>query len=96
MDGMAKWMEGRSVDRWLAARKLIKYRKYTRVSSKRKKTGTVVVVVVGEEIRRRLAMGPDAEDLRAERGRKPSLQSRLQSGRYHSEYYHFFHDPART
>ncbi|XP_068973963.1 myosin-9 isoform X4 [Bombus flavifrons] len=33
-----------------------------------------------EEIRRRLAMGPDAEDLRAERGRKPSLQSRLQSG----------------
>lgn len=25
-------------------------------------------------------MGPDAEDLRAERGRKPSLQSRLQSG----------------
>lgn len=53
MDGMAKWMEGRSVDRWLAARKLIKYRKYTRVSSKRKKTGTVVVVVVGEEIRRR-------------------------------------------
>lgn len=47
-----------------------------------------------EEIRRRLAMGPDAEDLRAERGRKPSLQSRLQSGRYHSEYYHFFHDPV--
>lgn len=36
-----------------------------------------------EEIRRRLAMGPDAEDLRAERGRKPSLQSRLQSGPYH-------------
>ncbi|XP_046606243.1 uncharacterized protein LOC124298380 isoform X3 [Neodiprion virginianus] len=33
-----------------------------------------------EEIRRRLAMGPDAEDLRSERGRKPSLQSRLQSG----------------
>ncbi|XP_031847669.1 schwannomin interacting protein 1 isoform X2 [Nomia melanderi] len=33
-----------------------------------------------EEIRRRLAMGPDADDLRAERGRKPSLQSRLQSG----------------
>ncbi|XP_012241573.1 uncharacterized protein LOC100745782 isoform X5 [Bombus impatiens] len=33
-----------------------------------------------EEIRRRLAMGPDAEDLRTERGRKPSLQSRLQSG----------------
>ncbi|XP_017787673.1 PREDICTED: uncharacterized protein LOC108570339 isoform X4 [Habropoda laboriosa] len=33
-----------------------------------------------EEIRRKLAMGPDAEDLRAERGRKPSLQSRLQSG----------------
>ncbi|KAK2587213.1 hypothetical protein KPH14_002954 [Odynerus spinipes] len=33
-----------------------------------------------EEIRRRLAMGPDAEDMRAERGRKPSLQSRLQSG----------------
>ncbi|KAK9306448.1 hypothetical protein QLX08_002946 [Tetragonisca angustula] len=33
-----------------------------------------------EEIRRRLAMGPDAEDLRVERGRKPSLQSRLQSG----------------
>ncbi|XP_066580951.1 schwannomin-interacting protein 1 homolog [Prorops nasuta] len=33
-----------------------------------------------EEIRRRLAMGPDAEDLRAERGKKPSLQSRLQSG----------------
>ncbi|XP_046468530.1 schwannomin-interacting protein 1 homolog isoform X6 [Neodiprion pinetum] len=32
-----------------------------------------------EEIRRRLAMGPDAEDLRSERGRKPSLQSRLQS-----------------
>lgn len=28
-------------------------------------------------------MGPDAEDLRAERGRKPSLQSRLQSGPYH-------------
>lgn len=27
-------------------------------------------------------MGPDAEDLRAERGRKPSLQSRLQSGSY--------------
>lgn len=39
-------------------------------------------------------MGPDAEDLRAERGRKPSLQSRLQSGRYHSEYYHFSHDPV--
>ena len=34
-----------------------------------------------EEIRRRLAMGPDADDLRAERGRKPSLQSRLQSGK---------------
>ncbi|XP_016841747.1 schwannomin-interacting protein 1 homolog isoform X2 [Nasonia vitripennis] len=33
-----------------------------------------------EEIRRRLAMGPDADDMRAERGRKPSLQSRLQSG----------------
>ncbi|XP_048508704.1 general transcriptional corepressor trfA isoform X2 [Athalia rosae] len=33
-----------------------------------------------EEIRRRLAMGPDADDLRSERGRKPSLQSRLQSG----------------
>ena len=27
-------------------------------------------------------MGPDAEDLRAERGRKPSLQSRLQSGMF--------------
>lgn len=27
-------------------------------------------------------MGPDAEDLRSERGRKPSLQSRLQSGLY--------------
>ena len=37
-----------------------------------------------EEIRRRLAMGPDAEDLRVERGRKPSLQSRLQSGSYRS------------
>ncbi|XP_015109715.1 schwannomin-interacting protein 1 homolog isoform X2 [Diachasma alloeum] len=33
-----------------------------------------------EEIRRRLAMGPDADDIRLERGRKPSLQSRLQSG----------------
>ncbi|KAJ8687285.1 hypothetical protein QAD02_023079 [Eretmocerus hayati] len=33
-----------------------------------------------EEIRRRLAMGPDADELRAEKGRKPSLQSRLQSG----------------
>lgn len=33
-----------------------------------------------EEIRKRLAMGPDADDLRSERGRKPSLQSRLQSG----------------
>ncbi|XP_034951662.1 general transcriptional corepressor trfA isoform X2 [Chelonus insularis] len=33
-----------------------------------------------EEIRRRLAMGPDADDIRSERGRKPSLQSRLQSG----------------
>lgn len=30
-------------------------------------------------------MGPDAEDLRAERGRKPSLQSRLQSGPYKSK-----------
>lgn len=42
-----------------------------------------------EEIRRRLAMGPDAEDLRAERGRKPSLQSRLQSGSYRSKFYFY-------
>lgn len=34
-------------------------------------------------------MGPDAEDLRAERGRKPSLQSRLQSGPYHSNTLHY-------
>ncbi|XP_053594189.1 schwannomin-interacting protein 1 homolog isoform X4 [Microplitis demolitor] len=32
-----------------------------------------------EEIRRRLAMGSDADDVRLEHGRKPSLQSRLQS-----------------
>lgn len=32
-------------------------------------------------------MGPDAEDLRAERGRKPSLQSRLQSGSYRIDFY---------
>lgn len=31
-------------------------------------------------------MGPDAEDMRAERGRKPSLQSRLQSGSYNSNF----------
>lgn len=33
-----------------------------------------------EEIRRRLAMGPEADDIRIERGRKPSLHTRLQSG----------------
>lgn len=44
-----------------------------------------------EEIRRRLAMGPDAEDLRVERGRKPSLQSRLQSGSYRSNVSHEAH-----
>ncbi|CAG5096451.1 Similar to Schip1: Schwannomin-interacting protein 1 (Mus musculus) [Cotesia congregata] len=33
-----------------------------------------------EEIRKRLAMGSDADDVRLEHGRKPSLQSRLQSG----------------
>lgn len=36
-------------------------------------------------------MGPDAEDLRAERGRKPSLQSRLQSGQYHTQPLHSVH-----
>lgn len=36
-------------------------------------------------------MGPDAEDMRAERGRKPSLQSRLQSGLYRLEF-HFLYD----
>ena len=36
---MAKWMEGRSVDRWLAARKLIKYRKYTGYRPRERKRG---------------------------------------------------------
>ncbi|XP_051158344.1 schwannomin-interacting protein 1 homolog isoform X2 [Leptopilina boulardi] len=33
-----------------------------------------------EEIRKRLAMGSDADELKAEKGKKPSLQSRLQNG----------------